>query len=41
MEQKENGSLYHIAIAVNNLKDAEKLYQDVIGLKNNAQGRNS
>jgi len=33
MEQKENGSLYHIAIAVNNLKDAEKLYQDVIGLK--------
>jgi len=33
MEQKENGSLYHIAIAVNNLKDAEKLYEDVIGLK--------
>ena len=33
MDQKENGSLYHIAIAVNNLKAAEKLYEDVVGLK--------
>ena len=33
MEQNENGSLYHIAIAVNNLKDAEKLFEDVVGLK--------
>ena len=33
MEKNENGSLYHIAIAVNNLSDAEKLYEDVVGLK--------
>ncbi len=33
MEKLENGSLYHIAIAVNNLKDAEQLYEKVIGLK--------
>ena len=33
MEQNENGSLYHIAIAVNNLNDAEKLFEDVVGLK--------
>jgi len=33
MEQRENGSLYHIAIAVNNLQDAEKLYENIVGLK--------
>ncbi len=33
MKDIENGSLYHIAIAVNNLKDAEELYKNVAGLK--------
>ena len=33
MKSYENGSLYHIAIAVNNLKEAEKLYEEVVGLK--------
>lgn len=33
MEKNENGSLYHIAIAVNSLSDAEKLYEDVVGLE--------
>lgn len=29
----ENGSVYHIAIAVKNLEEAEKLYTQAIGLK--------
>lgn len=33
MEKNKNGSLYHIAIAVNSLSDAEKLYEDVVGLE--------
>ncbi len=33
MKDIENGSLYHIAIAVNTLKAAEELYQNVAGLK--------
>ena len=33
MDLFEDGSLYHIAIAVKNLDSAEKIYQDTIGLK--------
>ncbi|WP_462137176.1 methylmalonyl-CoA epimerase [Candidatus Mycalebacterium sp.] len=33
MKPNENGSLYHIAIAVKNLKESEKLYETVMGLK--------
>ena len=33
MGQRENGSLYHIALAVNDLKEAEKLYSEIVGLK--------
>ncbi|QMU56042.1 MAG: methylmalonyl-CoA epimerase [Candidatus Mycalebacterium zealandia] len=33
MKSNENGSLYHIAIAVKNLKESEKLYEMVMGLK--------
>ena len=29
----ESGTLYHIAIAVKDLKKSEKLYEDIIGLK--------
>jgi len=32
MDQYENGSLYHIAIAVRNLDSAEKIFKDSIGL---------
>ncbi len=33
MKSNENGSVYHIAIAVKNLERAEKLYETVMGLK--------
>lgn len=33
MKERENGSLYHIAIAVRNLAGSEKLYETVMGLK--------
>ncbi|MGH7884508.1 MAG: methylmalonyl-CoA epimerase [Thermodesulfobacteriota bacterium] len=33
MKTGENGTIYHIAIAVNNLKESERLYKKVIGLK--------
>ena len=33
MDLFENGSLYHIAIAVKNLDSAEKIFKDTIGLK--------
>ena len=33
MSNKEHGALYHIAIAVNNLKEAENLYENILGLK--------
>ncbi|MGI9533358.1 MAG: methylmalonyl-CoA epimerase [Thermodesulfobacteriota bacterium] len=33
MDLFENGSLYHIAIAVKNLDSAEKIFKDCIGLK--------
>ena len=33
MEKRENGSLYHIAIAVNNISESEKLYENLIGLR--------
>ena len=33
MYSKENGSLYHIAIAVRNISDSEKLYETLLGLK--------
>ena len=33
MNLYENGSLYHIAIAVKNLDSAEKIFKDTIGLK--------
>ena len=33
MDLFEDGSLYHIAIAVKNLDSAEKIFQDTIGLK--------
>ena len=33
MDLIENGTLYHIAIAVKNLESAEKIFKDTIGLK--------
>lgn len=33
MDLFENGSLYHIAIAVKNLDSAERIFKDIIGLK--------
>ncbi|MGI9553330.1 MAG: methylmalonyl-CoA epimerase [Thermodesulfobacteriota bacterium] len=33
MDLYENGSLYHIAIAVKDLDSAEKIFQDIIGLQ--------
>ncbi len=34
MENKnKNGNIYHIAIAVRNLDEAEQLYKDILGLK--------
>lgn len=33
MKSGESGSLYHIAIAVKNLEESEKLYESLIGLK--------
>ncbi len=33
MKANENGSLYHIAIAVKDLAQSEKLYETVMGLK--------
>lgn len=33
MQKKEHGALYHIAIAVNNLTEAEGLYEKILGLK--------
>ncbi len=33
MKANENGSVYHIAVAVRNLERSEKLYETVMGLK--------
>ena len=33
MELFENGTLYHIAIAVKDIESAEKIFKDIVGLK--------
>ena len=33
MSKKENGSLYHIAVAVQSISEVEKIYQKLIGLE--------
>lgn len=31
--KKQNGNIYHIAIAVNNISESEKLYESILGLE--------